>query len=61
MWEMIVGELNHAMQEFARSFAHFLPRLLAMLIIALLGWVVAYVLKVMSARHSADCEVRQAF
>jgi Conserved TM helix len=47
MWEMIVGELNHAMQEFARSFAHFLPRLLAMLIIALLGWVVAYVLKVM--------------
>jgi Conserved TM helix len=47
MWEMIVGELNHAMQEFARSFAHFLPRLLAMLIIALLGWVVAYVLRVM--------------
>jgi hypothetical protein len=47
MWEMIVGELNHAMQELARSFAHFLPRLLAMLIIALLGWVIAYVLKVM--------------
>src|SRR5271170_4876706 len=46
MWEMIVGELDHAMHEFARSFAHFLPRLLAMLIIALLGWVVAYVLKV---------------
>ena len=46
MWEMIVGELDHAMQEFARSFAHFLPRLLAMLIIALLGWVVAYILKV---------------
>jgi hypothetical protein len=46
MWEMIVGELDHAMQELARSFAHFLPRLLAMLIIALLGWVVAYVLKV---------------
>jgi hypothetical protein len=46
MWDMIVGELNHAMQELARSFAQFLPRLLAMLIIALLGWVVAYVLKV---------------
>ena len=46
MWEMIVGELDHAMQELARSFAHLLPRLLAMLIIALLGWVVAYVVKV---------------
>ena len=45
MWEMIVGELDHAMQELAMSFAHLLPRLLAMLIIALLGWVVAYVLK----------------
>ncbi|MGB6678027.1 MAG: hypothetical protein WBE44_15140, partial [Terriglobales bacterium] len=43
---MIMGELDHAMQELARNFAHFLPRLLAMLIIALLGWVVAYVLKV---------------
>ena len=47
MWEMIMGELNHAMQELARSFAHLLPRLLAMLIIALLGWVVAYALKAM--------------
>jgi hypothetical protein len=46
MWEMIVGELDHAMQELARSFAHLLPRLLAMLIIALLGWVVAYIVKV---------------
>jgi hypothetical protein len=46
MWEMIMGELDHAMQELARSFAHFLPRLLAMLIIALLGWVIAYALKV---------------
>jgi Conserved TM helix len=45
MWDMIVGELNHAMQELARNFAHFLPRLLAMLIIALLGWVVAFVLR----------------
>ncbi len=45
MWDMIVGELNHAMQELARNFAHFLPRLLATLIIALLGWVVAFVLR----------------
>ena len=47
MWEMIMGELDHAMEELARSFAHFLPRLLAMLIIALLGWLVAYGLRVM--------------
>jgi len=47
MWEMIIGELDHAMQELARGFAHLLPRLLAMLIIALLGWMIAYVLKVM--------------
>jgi hypothetical protein len=46
MWEMIVGELNHATQELARNFAHLLPGLLATLIIALLGWVIAYALKV---------------
>ncbi len=46
MWEMIIGELDHAMQELARDFAHLLPRVLAMLIIALLGWMVAYVFKV---------------
>jgi hypothetical protein len=45
MWEMIIGELDHAMQELARGFAHLLPRVLAMLIIALLGWMVAYVFK----------------
>ncbi len=46
MWERIIGELDYAMQDLARNFEHFVPRLLAMLIIALLGWVVAYVLKV---------------
>lgn len=46
MWELIVGELTHAMQELARDFAHFLPRLLAMLVIAALGWAFAYLLKV---------------
>jgi hypothetical protein len=34
------------MQELARNFAHLLPRLLATLIVALLGWVIAYALKV---------------
>jgi hypothetical protein len=47
MWEMIAGEVHHAMQELAKDFAHFLPRLLAMLIIALLGWLVAYGVRVM--------------
>jgi hypothetical protein len=47
MWEIILDELTHAMQELIRSFAHLLPRVLAMLIIAVLGWVIAYALKVM--------------
>jgi len=46
MWELIVGELTRAMQELARDFAHFLPRLLAMLVIAVLGWAFAYFLKI---------------
>jgi hypothetical protein len=46
MWERIIGELDHAMQDLARNFEHFVPRLLEMLIIALLGWLAAYVLKV---------------
>jgi hypothetical protein len=45
MWEMIVTELNQAMHEFARGFAHLLPRVLVMLIIAGVGWIVAYVFK----------------
>lgn len=50
MWDMIVSELSQATHEFARGMAHFLPRLLAMLIIALLGWVVAYLVKVIARR-----------
>lgn len=46
MWEMIIDELTYALQELVRSFVHFFPRLLAMLIVALLGWVIAYALKV---------------
>jgi hypothetical protein len=46
MRDMIVSELTQAMQELARGFAHFLPRLIVMLIIAFVGWVVAYILKV---------------
>src|SRR3989442_5308373 len=45
MREMIVSELTQAFQELARDFAHFLPRLMVMLIIAFLGWVIASLLK----------------
>ncbi|MBZ5550042.1 MAG: hypothetical protein LAO22_19140 [Acidobacteriia bacterium] len=47
MWEIIITELTQALQELARGFAHYLPRLIVMLIIALVGWVIAYLLKVL--------------
>lgn len=46
MRELIIGELSQAMHELARGFAHFLPRLIVMLLLAFLGWLIAYVLKV---------------
>lgn len=47
MQEIIVTELTQAFQQMARDIAHYLPRLIVMLIIALIGWLVAYVLKVL--------------
>ena len=46
MREMIIGELSQALHEIARGFAHFLPRLIVMLILAVVGWVIAYLAKV---------------
>jgi hypothetical protein len=46
MREMIVNELTQAWHEMARGFAHYLPRLIVMLILAFVGWVIAYVVKV---------------
>jgi hypothetical protein len=46
MREMIVGELTQAMHELARGFAHFLPRFIVMVIIAFVGWLIAYLVKV---------------
>jgi Conserved TM helix len=43
---MIVGELTQAMHELARGFAHFLPRFIVMVIIAFVGWLIAYLVKV---------------
>jgi hypothetical protein len=45
MREMIVNELSQAVHELARGFAHYLPRLIVMLILAFVGWVIAYVVK----------------
>src|SRR6202790_5722370 len=46
MREMIISELSQALHELVRGFAHFLPRLIVMLILAFVGWVIAYVAKV---------------
>ncbi len=46
MWELIVGELTQATREVVGSVARFLPHLLEMLVIIGLGWVIAYLLKV---------------
>jgi hypothetical protein len=34
---MIISELTQALHDLARGFAHFLPRLIVMLILALVG------------------------
>src|SRR6202011_1657303 len=47
MRDMIVSELSQAMHELARGFAHFLPRLIVMLILAFVGWVIAYLAKIL--------------
>jgi len=46
MREIIIAELTQVMQELARGFAHYLPRLIVMFIIAFVGWVLASLLKV---------------
>jgi len=50
MRDMIVSELSQSAQEFARSFAQFLPRLVIMLTIVLIGWVVASLAKIVLRR-----------
>lgn len=45
MREIIISELMQALQQMVRDAAHYLPRLIVMLIIAFVGWVIAYLLK----------------
>ena len=47
MREIIESELIQAWQELVRGFAHYLPRLMVMLIIAFIGWLIAYLLKIL--------------
>jgi hypothetical protein len=48
MKEMIAQALSNTMHELAQAFAHFVPRLVVMLIIIAAGGVIAYVLKVIT-------------
>ena len=45
MREMIISELSQALHEIARGFAHFLPRLIVMVVLTFVGWVTAYLIK----------------
>lgn len=45
MRDIVITELTQAAQQMAKDFAHYLPRLIVMLIIAFAGWLIAYVLK----------------
>ena len=47
MRDIVVSELTQAFQQMARDFAHYLPRLIVMLIIAFIGWVIAYLFKIL--------------
>jgi hypothetical protein len=47
MRDIVITELTQGMQQMARDFAHYLPRLIVMLVIAFIGWVIAYVLKLL--------------
>lgn len=46
MWESFIRELARTLDEILQSFARFLPRFLEMLVIVVLGWIVAFIVKV---------------
>jgi len=47
MWENFIRELARTINEIVVSLGRFLPRLLEMLVIVFVGWLIAYVLKVL--------------
>jgi hypothetical protein len=48
MRDIIVTELARALQEVGQDFRLYLPRLIEMLVIALVGWLIAYLLKLLA-------------
>lgn len=46
MWQNFIRELARTMNEIVGSLGRFLPRFLEMLVILVVGWIIAYVLKV---------------
>jgi hypothetical protein len=46
MWQNFIGELARTMDEILKSFARFLPRFVEMLGILIVGWIIAFVLRV---------------
>ena len=46
MWQSFLGELTRAMNEIVTGFARFVPRFLEMLALVLVGWIIAFVLRV---------------
>jgi len=45
MWQNFISELSHTIDEMVKSFGRFLPRFLEMLVIVVLGWIIAFVLR----------------
>lgn len=46
MWQSFLGELTRAINEIVTGFARFVPRFLEMLALVLVGWIIAFVLRV---------------
>lgn len=45
MWQNFINELDRTMHEIVGSFGRFLPRFLEMLVIVVVGWIIAFVLR----------------
>lgn len=45
LWTLIVTELMRTLRELEEGIAHYLPRVIEMLVIAILGWLIAYLVK----------------
>jgi hypothetical protein len=46
MKDLIVSELSRALHELQIAFAHYLPRIVVMLILAFVGWAIAYAVQI---------------